>query len=30
MSKYASEYDVNKDRLGRGGAASLSSRILTL
>ena len=30
MSKYASEYDVSKDRLGSGGAASLSSWILTL
>ena len=25
MSKYASEYDVSKDRLGSGGAASPSS-----
>ena len=25
MSKYASEYDVSKDRLGSGGGASLSS-----
>ena len=30
MSKYASEYDVSKDKLGSGGAASLSSLILTL
>ena len=30
MSKYASEYDVSEDRFGSGGAASLSSWILTL